>query len=73
MLKRPQRNANATARPVNVSVVAMSSICWRLYASLFTIDVSHQKKTWWFVNGMSMWWCPKWKNHGRPVPEMIPL
>ena len=55
MLNSPQRNANATARPVRISVVVRISVCWRLYAELLTIDVFHQKNTWWFVNGMSMW------------------
>ena len=30
MLNRPQRNANATARPVRISVVVMISVCCRL-------------------------------------------
>ena len=30
MLKRPQRNANATARPVRISVVVRISVCCRL-------------------------------------------
>ena len=30
MLNRPQRNANATARPVKMSVVVSSRVCWRL-------------------------------------------
>ena len=30
MLKRPQRNANATARPVRISGVVRISVCWRL-------------------------------------------
>ena len=29
MLKRPQRNAKATARPVRISGVVISSVCWR--------------------------------------------
>ena len=30
MLNRPQRKANATARPVRISGVAIRSVCWRL-------------------------------------------
>ena len=33
MLKRPQRNANATARPVRISVVVRISVCCRLLAA----------------------------------------
>ena len=55
MLKRPQRNANATARPVQMSVVVRISVCVRLKAASAFVSVFHQKKTWWCVNGMSMW------------------
>ena len=34
MLKRPQRKANATARPVRISVVVSISVCWRLAAAV---------------------------------------
>ena len=34
MLKRPQRNANATARPVRISVVVRTSVVWRLNAAV---------------------------------------
>ena len=34
MLNMPQRNANATARPVRMSVVVCSSVCERLYDAL---------------------------------------
>jgi hypothetical protein len=33
MLKRPQRNANATARPVSASAVQSSSVCCRFAAA----------------------------------------
>jgi hypothetical protein len=33
MLNRPQRKANATASPVRISVVVMSSVCCRLKAA----------------------------------------
>ena len=33
MLNRPQRNANATARPVRISGVVWISVCWRLIAA----------------------------------------
>ena len=33
MLNMPQRNANATARPVRISGVVMSSVCWKLSAA----------------------------------------
>ena len=33
MLKGPQRKANATARPVRMSGVVSSSVCWRLLAA----------------------------------------
>ena len=33
MLKRPARNANATARPVRISGVVMISVCCRLSAA----------------------------------------
>ena len=36
MLNMPQRNANATASPVRISVVVCSSVCVRLYADVFT-------------------------------------
>ena len=32
MLKRPQRKAKATARPVRISGVTMIRVCWRLSA-----------------------------------------
>ena len=35
MLNIPQRKANATARPVRMSVVVASSVCERLYAATF--------------------------------------
>ena len=35
MLNMPQRNANATASPVRISVVVCSSVCDRLYADVF--------------------------------------
>ena len=34
MLNRPQRNANATARPVRISGVVWISVCWRLSAAM---------------------------------------
>ena len=34
MLNRPQRNANATARPVRISGVVWISVCWRLSAAI---------------------------------------
>jgi hypothetical protein len=34
MLNRPQRNANATARPVRISGVVHSSVCCRLIAAI---------------------------------------
>ncbi len=34
MLNRPQRKANATARPVRISGVVMISVCWRLSAAV---------------------------------------
>ena len=33
MLNRPQRNANATARPVRISGVVMISVCWSFSAA----------------------------------------
>ena len=33
MLNRPQRNANATARPVRISGVVRISVCWRFSAA----------------------------------------
>jgi hypothetical protein len=33
MLKRPHRNANATARPVSTRTVNWMSVCWRLLAA----------------------------------------
>ena len=33
MLNRPQRKANATARPVKISVVVRRSVCCRLKAA----------------------------------------
>ena len=33
MLNSPQRNANATARPVRISGVVRISVCWRLSAA----------------------------------------
>ncbi len=33
MLKRPARNANATARPVRISGALRISVAWRLYAA----------------------------------------
>ena len=33
MLNNPQRNANATARPVRISGVVMINVCWRLRAA----------------------------------------
>jgi hypothetical protein len=53
MLKRPQRNANATASPVSASVVAVRSVCWRLNASIEA--VSHQNQKWLSENGTSRW------------------
>jgi hypothetical protein len=55
MLKRPQRNANATASPVRISGVVVSSVCVRLYAAVWFVLVSHQNQIWWFVKGRSMW------------------
>ena len=39
MLNIPQRNANATARPVRMSVVVRRSVCERLYAAVSTVSV----------------------------------
>src|SRR5260221_373984 len=39
MLNMPQRNANATARPVRIRVVVCSSVCERLYDALLTVLV----------------------------------
>ena len=55
MLNSPQRNANATASPVRISGVVVSSVCVRLYAGVVFVFVFHQNQTWWFVNGTSMW------------------
>jgi hypothetical protein len=55
MLNIPQRNANATASPVRISGVIVSSVCCRFAAFVFASEVSHQNHTWWSVNGTSMW------------------
>ena len=34
MLNRPQRKANATARPTRMNVVVWISVCWRLNAAI---------------------------------------
>ncbi len=34
MLNSPQRNANATARPVRINGVVAISVCWRLSAAI---------------------------------------
>src|SRR5262249_48041265 len=39
MLNMPQRNANATASPVRISVVVASSVCVRLYADVLIVFV----------------------------------
>ena len=39
MLKRPQRNANATASPVKISEVDCSSVCCRLYEAMLAESV----------------------------------
>ena len=46
MLKRPQRNANATARPVSTSAVHSSSVCWRFAAAVDVMSsVFHGNQT----------------------------
>ena len=34
MLNMPQRNANATARPVRINGVVMRSVCWKFNAAV---------------------------------------
>ena len=58
MLKRPQRNANATARPVRMSVVVRISVCWRFSAAL-----KRSPPGW-------LWWT-QGKSQFRPVPLKI--
>jgi hypothetical protein len=47
MLKRPALNANATARPVRISGVVMSSVCWRFDAASVRSDPVVQGKIHW--------------------------
>src|SRR5262245_14981630 len=61
MLKSPQRNANATARPVKINVVVRRRVCWSAYAdredgvdgdsSPFVLNGNH---TWESVKGTPM-------------------
>ncbi len=47
MLKRPARNANATASPVRISGVVMMSVCWRFEAARSrSAPVVHGKIHW---------------------------
>ncbi len=74
MLNMPQRNANATARPVNTSGVATSSVCCRLKAASDSASLTfHGNQTWAAVNGTRMSYEPTWKNQLRPVPLKISL
>ena len=58
MLNRPQRKANATARPVRISGVVRSSVCWRLSAA---------------SDPRSLGPSTQGKNQFRPVPSKIAL
>ena len=44
MLNIPQRNANATARPVRISGVVMISVCWRLSAAVARSRPGHPRE-----------------------------
>ena len=74
MLNMPQRNANATARPVKTSGTETSSVCWRLNAASdsrsFTFHGNHTVAS---MNGTPASYEPTWKNQFRPVPAKISL
>ena len=54
MLKRPQRNANATARPDEHERVQRSSVCWRFAAADDAMSSVFQgNQTWALVNGQA--------------------
>src|SRR5690349_10927432 len=69
MLNRPQRKANATARPVRMIGVVRSSVCWRFPAA--TDDVSQGNQTFVVPNGTRTECDPTWKNQLRPVPSKM--
>jgi hypothetical protein len=72
MLKRPQRNANATARPVRASAVQRMNVCCRFAAARdSTSFVSQGNQMLVSVKGMPMSWLPISKNHERPDPRKI--
>ena len=74
MLNMPQRNANATARPVNTSGVAISSVCCKLKAASDSTSLTFQgNQTVASVNGTAISYEPTWKNQLRPVPLKISL
>ena len=74
MLNRPQRNANATARPVNTSGTAISSVCCRLYAASDSASLTFQgNQTVASLKGSPISYEPTWKNQLRPVPLKISL
>ena len=70
MLKRPQRNANATARPVRTSVVVTISVCWRLTAANDSKSLTfHGNQTFASLNGSPISLLPTSKNHESPALE----
>ena len=72
MLKRPQRNANATARPVSTSAVQSSSVCSRFDAACDVMSsVFHGNQTRASVNGTPIEWLPTSKNQFSPAPRKI--
>ena len=72
MLKRPQRNANATARPVSTSGVQRISVCWRFVAASDSMSsVFHGNHTRASENGRPMSWLPTSKNQERPEPRKM--
>ena len=72
MLKRPQRNANATARPVRTSVVVTISVCWRLTAANDSKSLTFQgNQTFASLNGSPISLLPTSKNHESPAPSKI--
>ena len=72
MLKRPHRNAKATARPVRTSGTQRMSVCWRFAAaSEVTSLVFHGNHTCASVNGRPMLLLPTSKNQDSPEPRKI--
>ena len=74
MLNMPQRNANATARPVSTSGTQMISVCWRLSAERDSKSFVFQGNGMYAsVKGIRSSYDPTSRNQLKPAPSKIAL